>query len=200
MAAISFGGQLAVPSAAVGVVLVARSGPHPARDALRLQVADFLHHAGLATLVAPLAGEEEGSLSLDRAAGRVTSALAWIAASPRLGGLSIGVLADGPAVGAVLLAMAYDPERVSAFVGCGGRPDGAAGALARVHGPTLLVVGGEDEGGLAAARSAVSQLPPHAELAIIDDAIDPLDESEAAGTLAWLSRRWFLSHLTVPVG
>lgn len=190
-------GSLAVPPDAVGVALVVLPSQVHARDPLRLRLADWFHRERLATLILALDSGDE--VSDEPLAAQVATGLRWIASEPRLRGLPVGVLADGAAVVPALLAMSQDPERVLAFVGCGGAPDDAAEALARVRAPTLLVVGGLDSGGLLAARDALDVLPDHAELAVIDDTFDPLAGPEALAALARLAGRWLLVHLAPAV-
>lgn len=201
MARTSLGGSLAVPEEPVGVVLVAVPGPAGRRDPARLALADVLHHAGFATLVASLSTEQEAGidLGLERLAARVASGIGWMAAEGRLRGLGVGCLAEGAAVPAALAAMALEPERVAAFVGCGGRPDAAGRLLDRVIAPALLVAGAHAEAELEACRAALRGLPGVAELAVIEDADDPFHDPEALGTVAWLARRWFVDHLAAPV-
>lgn len=192
-------GSLAIPQPANGVVLVVVAEPEHARDPGRLRLADYLYQERLATVIVALCGEDEVAPGLEVLVGRVATGLRWIASEPRLSGLPLGVLADGDAVTPALLALARDPERVHAFVGCGGAPDEAASALADVAAPTLLVVGGFDTGGLLAARAALAGLPDHAELAVIDDTADPLGGSDGLASFARLAGRWLLDHLAPAV-
>lgn len=192
-------GSLAVPSAAIGVALVAVESRSHLRDPLRLRLADYFHQERLATLVIAVNPDDEAAPGVESLTERVEAGLAWIASEPRLQDLPVGVLADGAAVVPAMVAMARDPERVHGFVGCGGEPDEAGDVLPRVAAPTLLVVGGFDTGGLESARRALERLPGHADLAVIDDTSDPLAGPEGLAAVARVAGRWLLDHLAPAV-
>ena len=198
MRKVALGGSLALPDHPVGAVLFAVRGLSERRDPVRLQLADFLHHAGLATLVASVTDPEEPELDdeIERLAGRVAHGLTWMAGHPRLQGLPVGCLADGPAVAPALVAGAHS-ERLAALVVRGGRPDHASAALSRVHAPTLLVVGEHEHEALEASRTAMPHLAGPSELAVIEGTQDAVSEPRALGTVCMLARRWFLQYLAV---
>ena len=84
---------------------------------------------------------------------------------------------------------------VSAVVSRGGRPDLAAGHLARVRAPTLLIVGGHDQAVLQLNRQAQERLEV-ATLVVVPGATHLFEEPGATDRVAALARDWFLAHLT----
>jgi putative phosphoribosyl transferase len=194
---IALSGSLALPDQPVGAVLFAVHSATDRRDPVRLQIADFLHYAGLATLVASMTTPSEDELEgqLERLAGRVAQGLAWMGRHPRLAGLPLGCFAEGPAVAPALVATSHT-EGLMALVIRGGRPELAAAALPRVMAPTLLVVGEHEHDSLIAGRAVLTQLAGPGELAVIDRTSDPVGDPDARGTVCLLARRWFLQYLS----
>jgi pimeloyl-ACP methyl ester carboxylesterase len=185
-------GSFAAPEDAVGAVLVA-VGVRDGQDPMWLQVADFLHHSGFATVVVPLA-DDGGAHQLARVAGRVVQAVRWLRDHHRLLGLPVGCLAHGEAVAPALVAGAHLGEAIAAVIGCSGHPDVASEILARIVAPTLLVVG-EHEPALEAGRTAMRRISAPAELAVVDGAADPVADLGSLGTVCHLANAWLARHL-----
>src|SRR3954454_19379102 len=145
-------GNLGVPEEALGVVLFAHgsgSGRHSPRNRF---VARQLREAGLGTLLVDLLTEAEeaedrytGHLRFDIGllANRLVGATDWLAQDRRTAGLSVGYFGASTGGGAALVASTRRPDRVSAVVSRGGRPDLAGASLSAVRASTLLIVGGD---------------------------------------------------------
>ena len=142
-------GILDVPPRPRGLVAFAHGSGSSRLSPRNRRVAQVLGDAGLGTLLLDLLSEsEEGDRSLvfdiDVLARRLVAACTWLRAAA-------GV--PQPAAGPVRREHRARPPRssprptrvldVSAVVSRGGRPDLAAGHLARVRAPTLLIVGGQ---------------------------------------------------------
>ena len=197
-------GDLVVPAGAVGVVAVAPgsgSGRHSPRNR---HVATTLQVAGLATLLMdPLTLREE---ALDAAGGRMrfdipllaertVGIVDWLSAEPATAGLPIGLFGASTGAAAALVAAALRPALVRAVVSRGGRPDVAAGALGRVHAPTLLVVGGDDAPVIPLNEEALRRLGGAAKLHVLPGATHLFEEPGAIDEVAALARDWFLRWL-----
>jgi putative phosphoribosyl transferase len=184
-------GELAIPDPACGLVLFAHGSGSSRKSPRNQFVAGILREAGLATLLMDLLTAEEEELDFERGhlrfdirflAGRLWAATLWIRRHPRAGGLPMGYF--GASIGAV--------------VSRGGRPDLAAGALARVQAPTLLVVGSRDGDVLALNREALARMTCEAELRVVPGASHLFEEPGALEEVARLAAFWFRKHLGSP--
>jgi dienelactone hydrolase len=197
-------GGLTVPDDAPGVVVFAHgsgSGRHSPRNRF---VADALVAGGLGTLLIDLLSEEEeradrrtGHLrfDIDLLARRVTAALDWVAGEPGAAGARLGVFGASTGAAAGLVAAAARPDRVTAIVSRGGRPDLAGDALPAVRAPTLLIVGGEDTQVLALNLAARRRMRAPVDLEVVPDAGHLFEEPGALAlvaelALSWLAARW----------
>jgi pimeloyl-ACP methyl ester carboxylesterase len=97
---------------------------------------------------------------------------------------------------AALVAAAERPQVVQAVVSRGGRPDLAGEALARVHQPTLLIVGGRDEIVIDLNRQAMQYLAGEVRLEIVPGATHLFEEPGALEEVARLARDWFIRYLS----
>ena len=68
----------------------------------------------------------------------------WLQTDESTAGLDVGLFGASTGAAAALVAAAQRPDTVAAIVSRGGRPDLAGESLARVHQPTLLIVGARD--------------------------------------------------------
>ena len=202
-------GNLGVPEGAKGVVLFAHgsgSGRHSPRNR---SVARALGERGLATLLIDLltpdeeaADRERGHLrfDIDLLAGRLAGATDWLRQDPDTRDLSIGYFGASTGAAAALVAAAERPEAVGAIVSRGGRPDLAGDALSHVKAPTLLIVGGEDEGVIRLNEEALALLRAEKRLEIISGAGHLFEEPGALEEVARLAADWFARHLIPDAG
>jgi pimeloyl-ACP methyl ester carboxylesterase len=109
--------------------------------------------------------------------------------------LRVGLFGSSTGAAAALVAAAMRPEGVSAVVSRGGRPDLATPVLGRVRAPTLLIVGGDDEGVLELNEEAFAQLRTLKELQVIPGATHLFEERGALEQVARLAADWFVRHL-----
>jgi putative phosphoribosyl transferase len=199
-------GSLAVPEGAAGVVAFAHGSAGNRLGARNRHVAGALRAAGLATLLFDLLTAKEEELDRDTAhlrfnidllSHRLVGAMHWLLVDPRTRGLPVGVLGAGTGAASALTAAAREPDRVSAVVSRGGRPDLAGIDLARVHAPTLLIAGGADPEVLAASREALRALNAASEcrLEIVAGAGHLFEEAGALERVAELASSWLARHL-----
>lgn len=197
-------GNLSLPLEPLGLVLFAHgsgSGRHSPRNR---HVAEVLNEARLATLLIDLLTAEEERIDqvtaelrfdIDLLASRLVHATDWLGSFGETSALPLGYFGASTGAAAALVAAARRPERTAAVVSRGGRPDLAAPVLARVHAPTLLIVGGADTPVIAFNRSALAALRCEKDLVIIPGATHLFEEPGALDDVADLAAQWFLRHL-----
>lgn len=197
----SLSGILRVPRRAVGVVAFAH-GSGSGRFSPRNQfVARVLEEAGLATLLLDLLEEEEAEdrekvFDIELLAERLQSAGEWLSQQPATKDLRLGYFGASTGAGAALTAAARNPERVSAVVSRGGRPDLARAYLPDVQAPTLLIVGGHDDVVIELNELALRLLRCPKEIVIVPGATHLFEEPGTLEKVADLAKDWFVKYLT----
>ena len=206
-ARVTLRGNLDVPPGGRGVILFAHgsgSGRHSPRNRF---VARQLQNAGLATLLVDLLTEKEESL--DQYTGhlrfdigllpdRLVGATDWLAESCHTSNLSVGYFGASTGGGAALVAATLRPDRVSAVVSRGGRPDLAMDFLPKVQAATLLIVGGDDDVVIELNEAAFRQLRvAEKQLVIVPRASHLFEEPGKLEEVARLAADWFNHHLDV---
>ena len=198
-------GTLAVPEHARGVVLFAHGSGSSRFSTRNRFVARVLGDAGLATLLLDLLSppEEKADLltrhlrfDIPLLARRLVDAIDWLAANPGTAELRVGLFGASTGGGAALVAAAERPNRVSAVVSRGGRPDLAGDALANVHAPTLLLVGVRDELVIELNERARARMTADVTLEVIPRATHLFEEPGTLEEVAARARDWFLIHLS----
>jgi putative phosphoribosyl transferase len=211
----SMEGVLELPHDAQGVVLFAHGSGSSRLSPRNNYVARILREARIGTLLLDLLSEEEerhpdlrfdiGLLSL-----RLRTAARWLAREPGTAQLPLGLF--GASTGAAAaLRLAGEPHlgepylgqlrpgqpylSFAAVVSRGGRPDLAGvSALRAVTAPTLLIVGGNDDGVIDLNRQAYAQLHCDKELAIVPGATHLFEEPGTLEEVARLASEWFSGH------
>jgi putative phosphoribosyl transferase len=130
---------------------------------------------------------------------RLGAATEWARSDPNTAALPVGYFGASTGAGAALLAAARDPDRISAVVSRGGRPDLAGPALARVRAPTLLIVGGQDPVVVELNQHAAAQLQCAHELVVVPRATHLFEEPGTLDQAAELAGDWFAQHLRISV-
>jgi dienelactone hydrolase len=166
-------------------------------------VARVLRDSGFGTLLIDLLTPREEEIDsytreyrfdIGRLAERLVGASEWLRAEPATSKLPLAIFGASTGGGAALVAGAESPELVKAVVSRGGRPDLAGSALARVHAPTLLIVGGHDEPVIELNREALEQLRAPARLEIVPGATHLFEEPGALDQVAVLARDWIETY------
>lgn len=197
----SVAGHLTIPEHPVGVVLFAHGSGSSRHSPRNRYVADVLNDAGLATLLFDLLTPEEernraNVFDIELLARRLVDVTGWLSRQEDTAALPVGYFGASTGAGAALVA-ATDPRvNVAAVVSRGGRPDLAGPFLARVHAPTLLIVGGNDEMVLELNRQARAAIPGKCELAVVPGATHLFEEPGTLERAAMLARDWFIDHLS----
>ncbi|OBI37199.1 phosphoribosyl transferase [Mycobacterium sp. E1386] len=197
----SVAGHLTIPEHPVGVVLFAHGSGSSRHSPRNRYVADVLNDASLATLLFDLLTPEEernraNVFDIELLARRLVDVTGWLSRQEDTAALPVGYFGASTGAGAALVA-ATDPRvNVAAVVSRGGRPDLAGPFLARVHAPTLLIVGGNDEMVLELNRQARAAIPGTCELAVVPGATHLFEEPGTLERAAMLARDWFIDHLS----
>jgi len=203
---VSLEGTLGVPEHARGVVLFAHGSGSSRFSARNRYVAHVLREAGLGTLLLDLLSPAEEQVDLvtrhlrfdiPLLAGRLVNAIDWLAADSRTADQPVGLFGASTGGGAALVAAADRPQRVSAVVSRGGRPDLAGDALPKVRAPTLLLVGERDDVVIELNEQARDRMTTETELMVIPRATHLFEEPGALEQVAEEAREWFLLHLAV---
>ncbi len=197
-------GNLVAPAGAFGIVVFAHGSGSGRFSRRNRQVARALNDAGLATLLLDLlTGEEEAldqrtaefRFDIPRLARRLTDTIDWLYqghAAPRM---PMGLFGASTGAAAALIAAADRPQRISAVVSRGGRPDLAGIALRRVQAPTLLIVGALDTGVIELNRDAAAALTCEHQITIVPGATHLFEEPGTLDQVASLAGAWFARFL-----
>lgn len=192
-------GNLAIPKGASGIVLFAHGSGSSRFSPRNIFVAEELEKAGIATLLIDLLTEKEDEVyetrfNIDLLTERLASVAKWLTDNPGTKNLRLGFFGASTGAAAALRAAAKEPS-VCAVVSRGGRPDLAMEHLAKVKAPTLLIVGGEDEGVIELNEKAFAELRFEKELKIVPGATHLFEEPGALEEVAKLASDWFQKHL-----
>src|SRR6266487_400181 len=197
-------GNLIIPQNAATLVLFAH-GSGSSRHSPRNQfVARTLNDAGLGTLLLDLLTPDEEAIdmrtrehrfNIGLLAERLVHAIRWAKQQEETRDLRIGYFGSSTGGGAALVAAAELPNDVGAVVSRGGRPDLAGDALPKVHAPTLLIVGGNDDVVIELNEQARDRMRCEVKLEIVSGATHLFEESGALEQVAKLASDWFVDHL-----
>lgn len=199
-AKVSLPGTATIPEGAAGIVAFAHGSGSSRHSPRNRYVAEVLHAHGIATLLFDLLTPQEDRayetrFDIDLLTERLLAALAWLEASAETKNLKIGCFGASTGAAAALRAAAQHAS-VAAVVSRGGRPDLAgAPALAAVRAPTLLIVGGRDEGVIELNQQACALLQCEKKLEIVPGATHLFEEPGALERAAAHAAAWFARHL-----
>jgi putative phosphoribosyl transferase len=205
------GGQIAAdlrrPARTLGLVVFAHGSGSSRFSSRNRTVAGFLEQRGFATLLLDLLTQAEEVVDvrtteyrfdIDLLAERVVLATDWVRHRDDLAALPIGYFGASTGAAAALIAGAERPADVAAIVSRGGRPDLAGRALPRVHAPTLLIVGGDDEPVIEMNQSAMRAMQALVSLEIVPGATHLFEEPGTLEQVMRLAADWFARYLSGP--
>jgi putative phosphoribosyl transferase len=193
-------GMLEIPDDAVGLVLFAHGSGSSRHSPRNNYVAGVLRAAGVGTLLMDLLTPEEDRdysrrFDIGLLTQRLLEAARWVNAQETTKHLPLGFFgASTGAAAALEAAAALDTTR--AVVSRGGRPDLASEqALQKVRAPTLLLVGGYDDGVIDLNQLAYDQLRCEKEMVIVPGATHLFEEPGTLEMVATRAAGWFAEHL-----
>ena len=197
-------GDLRVPADAAGLVIFAHGSGSSRFSPRNRGVAAVLEEGGFATLLLDLLTRDEEAVDdysreyrfdIDRLGRRVVAATDWTAARRDLAHLPVAFFGASTGAAAALIAAAERPQIARAVISRGGRPDLAGDALPRVHAPTLLIVGGDDEPVIRLNEEARRRMHATVALQIIPRATHLFEEPGALDQVSRLATDWCRRHL-----
>lgn len=194
-------GMLEIPDAATGLVLFAHGSGSSRHSPRNNYVAAVLRDAGVGTLLMDLLTLEEDRDYAQRfdialLTGRLFEAARWAAAHEATRSLPLGFFGASTGAAAALEAAAALGASARAVVSRGGRPDLASeDALRKVSAPTLLLVGGYDDGVIDLNQYAFDRLRCKKEFVIVPGATHLFEEPGTLETVAEHAAGWFAEYL-----
>lgn len=193
-------GLLSLPPDALAVVMFADASVGARAKPTNDYLAGALRAVRLGTLWLDLLLPEEAQGNAARPAAKVLhqrldGVCAWLSRHPATETLPIGLFGAGEAGAAALELASGRPGCICALVTRGARADLAdTAALARIAVPTLLIVGGLDDGTVRENRGAYAALRCKKRLEIVPGATHDFEEPGSPEVVARLARAWFLQH------
>lgn len=197
-------GDLGLPSAPQGLVILAHDGASGQYCERNRFLAHALNDRGLATLLVDLLTLQEDAarsprFDIDLMVHRLEAAVAWASLDSRVRDLPIGLFGANTGAAAALCVAAAGPPSIAAVVARGGRPDLAgASTLRQVRVPVLLIVGSADGQVLELNRAAAELMGPSASLQVVPGAGHLFVEPGAMGQLASMATAFFAAQLKAP--
>jgi len=194
-------GMLEIPVHAVGLVLFAHGSGSSRHSPRNNYVASVLRDAGVGTLLMDLLTPDEDRdysrrFDIGLLTRRLLDAADWAAAQDATKHLPLGFFGASTGAAAALEAAARLGTATRAVVSRGGRPDLASEqALANVTAPTLLLVGGYDDGVIDLNQRAYDQLRCEKEMVIVPGATHLFEEPGTLEAVASRAAGWFAEHL-----
>jgi putative phosphoribosyl transferase len=127
---------------------------------------------------------------------RLLDAARWVVSQAALHDLPLGFFGASTGAAAAIEAAAILGADARALVSRGGRPDLASQeALGTVQAPTLLLVGGLDNGVIELNQLAYDRLHCEKELVIVPGATHLFEEPGTLEEVARQAAEWFARHL-----
>lgn len=194
-------GMLEIPERAVGLVLFAHGSGSSRHSPRNNYVADVLRQAGVGTLLMDLLTPEEDRdyqrrFDIALLTQRLLDAARWVVSQSDTREVSLGFFGASTGAAAALEAAAILGTEARAVVSRGGRPDLASSeVLASVSAPTLLLVGGLDDGVIDLNQQAYDQLRCEKKLHIVPGATHLFEEPGTLEEVARQAANWFARHL-----
>ena len=192
-------GFLSLPANAQQIVVFVHGSGSSRHSPRNQRVARALNEGGLGTLLFDLlmpneAEDRANVFDIDLLAERVHVARSWLATAPETGQLNVGLFGASTGAAAALTSAARDPDRLSAIVSRGGRPDLAESSLPHVQAPTLFIVGALDHQVVQLNESAARMLRCEHRIEVVPGATHVFEEPGTLDIVAELAATWFIDH------
>lgn len=194
-------GDLTLPTVTTSLVIFAHGSGSSRLSPRNRYVASVLQSGGIGTLLFDLLTPEEDAnyemrFDIDLLTQRLGVATIWAQAHVDLLSFPVGYFGASTGAAAALRAAALLPDRISAVVSRGGRPDLAMQHLGLVKAPTLLIVGGLDDVVIELNKKAFAAIRAEKDLQIVAGATHLFEEPGTLEKAARLASDWFSRHLT----
>ncbi len=194
-------GMLEIPEGAIGLVLFAHGSGSSRHSPRNNYVAGVLRAAGVGTLLMDLLTPDEDRdysrrFDIGLLTQRLLDAARWVGEQAATRDLPLGFFGASTGAAAALEAAAALGDGARAVVSRGGRPDLASElALQKVSAPTLLLVGGYDDGVIDLNQLAYDQLRCEKEMVIVPGATHLFEEPGTLEAVANRAAEWFAEYL-----
>jgi pimeloyl-ACP methyl ester carboxylesterase len=198
-AGVLLNGDLVLHKDAKGLVIFAHGSGSSRHSVRNKYVASVLRAHGLSTLLLDLLTESESEwtdkrFDIDLLAQRLSLAENWVKQQDETKQLALGYFGSSTGAAAALQSAAVLGDEIKAVVSRGGRPDLAKSHLAKVTAPTLLLVGGYDNGVIELNEQAYALLNCEKEMTIIPGATHLFEEAGTLEQVAELAAQWFVKQ------
>lgn len=196
---VAVSGMLCLPESAIGLVICINGSSASRLKPPTDYVGSVLHKVGLATLWLDAASLEErrpdqarnGAQVLAR---RLHCACAWLRQDAATDDLPLALFASGYLAAAALQLASAGTGDISALVLRSARLELPDPGLEKITAPTLLIVGGLDDGSVGFNRAAFAALRCKKRFEVIPGATHAFEEPGSLEVVARLARGWFLQH------
>jgi pimeloyl-ACP methyl ester carboxylesterase len=193
-------GTLRIPDQAHAFIAFAHGSGSSRFSPRNMAVAEGLNAQGFGTLLFDLLTPEEEA---DRAnvfniallAERLVDAINWLDRESPARARPLGLFGSSTGAAAALVAAARLGDRIGAVVSRGGRPDLAGQRLDEIRTPTLLIVGGADDGVIELNEEALTHLKGAKALQIVPGASHLFSEPGTLEAVIDYAARWFARRL-----
>jgi putative phosphoribosyl transferase len=199
-------GTMVIPAGAHSIAVFVQADGSCRLNPRNHYLSHILRQYGLATLLVDLTTLEEQMVcsrseslhcDLETMAMRLVEITDWLQQDPNTAPLQIGYLGLYRGSHVAFLAATERPDQVKTIVATGSNLERLELALPYIKAPTLLIVGGLDQAGLACHQKILPLLPPCSDLAIVPRAGSLLHESQNLAFIGQLTSQWF-KKLDVP--
>jgi putative phosphoribosyl transferase len=195
------------PSPGKGIVIFAHGSGSGRKSPRNRQVARVLNSRGIGTLLLDLLANHEAQIdeltaeyrfNIPLLTERLLAATDWLTLRPEGKGVPLGYFgaSTGGAVG--MIAASRKTGEVGAIVLRGARTDLGDSAATRIHCPTLILVGGNDEAIQELNSKTMRLLRCEKKLVIIPGASHLFEEPGTLEQVANEATDWFERHLSSP--
>ncbi|MCC7345285.1 MAG: dienelactone hydrolase family protein [Deltaproteobacteria bacterium] len=193
-------GDLVLPAKSHSLVIFAHGSGSSRHSPRNRYVARMLREAGIGTLLFDLLTPPEDAdvdkrFDIALLTRRLVAATLNLRERPQTARLFLGYFGASTGAAAALQAAAELGPQIRALVSRGGRPDLAMEVLDRVQAPTLLIVGGYDDGVITWNQEAYERLRCTKRLEIVPGATHLFEEPGKLEAVAGLARNWFEKYL-----
>lgn len=200
IAPLGLAGTLHLPASASALVAFAHGSGSSRFSPRNMAVANALNGQGIATLLFDLLTPDEerdhaNVFDIPLLAERLVDVVHWIDTEPALARLPLGLFGASTGAAAALVAAARLGPRIGAVVSRGGRPDLSGAALGAVTAPTLLIVGGLDDGVIELNEQALARLKAPKAIEIVPGATHLFPEPGTLELVIEHAAHWFKAHL-----
>lgn len=194
-----FTADLTIPENATSIVIFSHGMNSSRHSPRNNRIARIFNKNAIATLLVSLEDVEEDLFTkgnnFEQLANRLVNITEWVMHESLTRKLPIGYFAAGTGAAVAMLAAIKLRGKIGGIVCRNGRPDLVLQSLEEVRTPVLLLVGENDEEGIALNEMAFEHFRYHVELRMIRGASRFFEEHGKLGEVADAAAAWFTKRL-----